>query len=41
MIDPVTTRFELTHYNDKKVMTIVNLVDTTCLSRYTCTTEIT
>ena len=29
MIDPVTGWFEITQYNDKKVMTIANLVETT------------
>ena len=29
MIDPVTGLFEITEYNDEKVMTIVNLVETT------------
>ena len=34
MIDPVTGWFEITEYNDKRALSIVNLVETTWLSRY-------
>ena len=34
MIDPVTGQSELTQYNDKRAMSIANLVETTWLSRY-------
>ena len=34
MIDPVTGWFEVTQYNDKRAMTIANLVEITWLSRY-------
>ena len=34
MIDPVTGWFEVTQYNDKRLMEIANLVETTWLSRY-------
>ena len=34
MIDPVTGWFEVTQYNNKRVMEIANLVEITCLSRY-------
>ena len=40
MIDPVTEWVEITQYNDKKTMTIVNLVKTLWLSRYPCSDEI-
>ena len=39
MIDPVTGWFEVTQYNDKKAMTIANLVETTWLVRYTWPVE--
>ena len=41
MIDPVTGWFEITQYNDKKAMTIENLVKTTWQVRYTWPVEIT
>ena len=41
MINPVTGWFEVTQYRDKKVMTIVNLVETTWLVRYQWPVEIT
>ena len=41
MIDPVTGWFEITKYNDKKPMTIANLVETTWLVRYPWPVEIT
>ena len=41
IIDPVTGWFEITQYNDKKEMTIVNLVYTTCMLQYTQPVEIT
>ena len=41
MIDPVTRWFEIMHYNDKIAMSILNLVETTCLSRYPIRMEIT
>ena len=41
IIDPVTGGFEVTQYRDKKVMTIVNLVETTWLVRYPWPVEIT
>ena len=41
MIDPVTMWFELIQYSDKKLMLIVNLVETTCLVRYPWPVEIT
>ena len=41
MIDPVTKWFEATQYNDKKAMTIANLVETTWLVRYPRPVEIT
>ena len=31
IIDPITRWFEITQYNDKKAMTIANLVETTWL----------
>ena len=34
MIYPVTGWFEVTQYNDKRVMGIANLVETTWLYRY-------
>ena len=34
MIDPVTRWFEITQYKDKEAMTIVNLVETTWLLKY-------
>ena len=41
MIDPVTKQFEMMHYNDQKAMTIENLVETTWLTRYPWSIEIT
>ena len=41
MIDPVTGWFEVAQYNDKEDMTIINLVETTGLVRYTWPVEIT
>ena len=41
MIDPVTEWFEITEYNDKKAMTIVNLVETMWLVQYPWPVEIT
>ena len=40
IIDPVTGWFEVTQYRDKKMMTIVNLVETTWLIRYPWRVEI-
>ena len=40
-IDPVTGWFEVMKYCDKKAMTIVNLVETTLLVRYSWSVEIT
>ena len=40
MMDPVTGWFGITKYNDKRAMTIENLVETTWLVRYTWTVEI-
>ena len=34
MIDLVTRWFEITQYNYKRVISITNLVETACLSRY-------
>ena len=34
MIDPVTGWFEVVRYDDKRAITIANLVETTWLSRY-------
>ena len=34
MIDPVTGWFEITQYDDKRAISITNLVETTWLSRY-------
>ena len=34
MIDPVTGWFEITQYNDKKGISILNLVETLWLSRF-------
>ena len=41
VIDPVTGWFEITQYNDKRSISIVNLVETTWLSRYPIQMEIT
>ena len=41
MINPVTGWFKVTQYNDKKFMTIANLVQTMWLSRYPWPSEIT
>ena len=35
MIDPVTGGFEITKYNDKREISITNLVETTWFTRYT------
>ena len=40
MIHPVTRWFEITKYNDKKAMTIANLVETTWMVRYPWPVEI-
>ena len=40
MIDPITGWFEVTKYNDKRVISIANLVETTWLSRYPILMEI-
>ena len=34
MIDPVTGWYEITQYNDKRVISIINLVETKWFSRY-------
>ena len=34
MIDPVTGLFEVVRYDDKRAVTIANLVETTWMSRY-------
>ena len=34
MINPITGWFEITQYDDKLVIYIANLVETTCMSRY-------
>ena len=41
MIDPVTVWFEILKYNVKRVPSIANLLETTCLSRYPIPIEIT
>ena len=41
MIDPVTGWFKITQYDDKRVISITNLVETTWLVRYPRPTEIT
>ena len=41
MIDPVTEWFEVTQYNDKRVMESANLVEITWLSRYPIPMDIT
>ena len=41
MIDPVTGWFEITPYNDKRTISIRNLVETTWISIYSKPTEIT
>ena len=41
MIDLVTGWFEVVQYDDKRAITITNLVETTCLSRYPRPIEIT
>ena len=41
MIYPVNGWFEITQYSNKKAMTIVKLVETTWLFRYTQQVEIT
>ena len=41
MIDPVTGWFEVIQYNDKKAMTVTNLVENMWLSRYPWSYEIT
>ena len=40
MIEPVTWWIEITQYNDKKAMPIVNLIQTTWLVRYNWPVEI-
>ena len=34
MIDPVTGWFEITQHDDQKAISIVNLVETKCQSKY-------
>ena len=41
MIDTVTGWSEITQYNDKRVISIANLVETTWMSRYPVPMEIT
>ena len=41
MIDPVTGWFEVLRYDDKRAITIANLVETTWISRYPRPIEIT
>ena len=41
MIDPVTGWFEITPYNDKRTISIRNLVETTWISIYSKPMEIT
>ena len=41
IIDPVMWWFKIMQYNENKYITIVNLVETTCLTRYPWTIEIT
>ena len=41
MINPVTGLFEVMHYNDKRAISITNLVETTWLSGYPRAMEIT
>ena len=41
MIDPVTGWFEITRYDDKRAISIANLVETTWLTRYPRPMEIT
>ena len=41
MIDPVTGWFEIVQYDDKRSITIANLVETAWLSRYPIPKEIT
>ena len=41
MIDPVTRWFEIVQYDDKRAITIANLVETMWLSRYPRPAEIT
>ena len=40
MIDPVIGWFKIMELNDKFSITIVNLVESTCLTRHTCPIEI-
>ena len=40
MIDPVTGWFKITQYNDKRVISITNLVETIWLTRYPIPMEI-
>ena len=40
MIDPVTRWFEVVRYDDKRVITIVRLVETAWMSRYPSPIEI-
>ena len=41
MIDHVIGRFEITQCDDRRAMSIENLVETMCLTRYPIPTEIT
>ena len=40
MVDPVTGWFEIAQYNDKRAISITDLVETKWLSRYPITIEI-
>ena len=40
MIDPVTGWLEITQYDDKRAISIANLVGNTWLTRYTITMDI-
>ena len=41
MIDPLTGWFEIAQYNDKRAISIANLVETMWMSRYPIPIEIT
>ena len=41
MIDIITGRFEIVHYDDKRAITIANLIESSCLDRYPIPIEIT
>ena len=40
MIDPVTGWLEITQYNEKRAMSIINLLETTWLTKYPTPMEI-